>query len=122
MLKKRSHLDGFNVVHKNDFWAVAQKSYDGSKLVKLEKHLSSEECFILKQGDSYIIYEDKGEILVEKMNAEDIYIIPAGVWHTNYLTEGAEVIIVENNNVTVENSEYKDLSGAEIKKIKGQLK
>ncbi len=122
MLKKRSAADGFNIVHKNDFWAVAQKSYDGSELIKLEKHLSSEECFILKKGNSYVIYEEKGEILIEKMNAEDIYIIPAGIWHTNYLTEGAEVIIVENNNVSVENSEYKDLTDAEIKKIKSQLK
>jgi ureidoglycolate hydrolase len=86
-------------------WRVALMNYSENlaKLTKYERHLLTDEVFVLLEGKSTLIVgESKTEYKMEKFK---IYNIKRGVWHGTVMSADAKLLIVENHNTSAENSE-----------------
>lgn len=88
-------------------WSVAFLRYAErfSRLIYFERHLLTDEVFVLLNGSATLfIRTDDGiqEICMEK---EKVYNVRCGVWHQINVSKDATVLVVENRNTTKENTE-----------------
>ena len=70
---------------------------------RLERHLLTDEAFILLSGEATLYSEDQ-KIVMEKCV---VYNVPKGEWHHVTMSEDATVMVVENANTSDENTEIK---------------
>ena len=74
---------------------------------QMERHNETDEVFILLEGAAtLVIGEEMNRI---PMEPHKIYNIPVGVWHNIFTTEGTRVLIVENEDTGLANSEIKSI-------------
>lgn len=90
-----------------DGWSVAFLRYAErfSRLLYFERHLLTDEVFVLLNGSATLfIRTDEGiqEICMEK---EKVYNVRCGVWHQINVSKDATVLVVENRNTAKENTE-----------------
>ncbi len=89
-------------------WRVAFLRYNErfSALNGMERHLETDEVFVLLAGSATLYLGDGGldrrEITMEPCK---IYNIKRAVWHHIVVSKDATVLIVENANTTKENTE-----------------
>ena len=86
-------------------WRVALMNYSDalSAINKYERHMLTDEVFVLLSGKATLIVgEEKTEYKMEKFK---IYNVKKGVWHATVMSEDAKLLIVENHNTSAENSE-----------------
>lgn len=96
-----------------DQWRVAianfGDSFDREKFCKIERHLLTDEVFVLLMGEAtLIIGEDLKQI---EMEPGKIYNVKAGTWHAAWMSKDAKILIVENHNTSKENTEYLAVKG-----------
>lgn len=86
-------------------WRVALMNYadELAKLNKYERHLETDEVFVLLEGRATLVVGEARE--EHKMERFRIYNVKRGVWHGIVYSPDARVLIVENHNTTEENSE-----------------
>jgi len=99
--------DGYDPTMSFENWRVAianfGKKFDRESYNMLERHMLTDEVFVLLKGEaSLIIGKDRKEY---KMEPCKIYNVKAGVWHNVLIEKGAKVLIVENHDTCDENSE-----------------
>lgn len=92
-------------------WKVAYLGYCErfSKFGELERHLHTDEVFVLLRG-SAILY---GETEQTQMQPGVVYHVPKGEWHHIVVSEDAAVLVVENSNTSAENTEKRSVSHAD---------
>ena len=99
---------GYNRTFSYGEWRVAIANYaehfDKEKYTYLERHLLTDEVFVLLSGKATLI-TDK-EFTETPLEIGKIYNVKKGSWHALWLDEDSKVLIVENNNTTKENTEY----------------
>lgn len=108
-------------------WRVAVLNYldeiHPARIADMERHLETDEVFILLRGKVILIVGGNGgqatELIPYEMVNEKIYNIRAGVWHTVLLSPDASVLIVENSDTGEGNSEKSMLSDNLRKQIVG---
>lgn len=95
--------EGFMPVKEFEGWRIGVLRYGErfSKCVELERHLKSDEAFVLLEGGA-VIYENDMSVEMEK---NKVYNVKKGIWHHITVSEDAVVLVVENSNTTGENSE-----------------
>ena len=106
MIEKTSHKGaGFKVMSSFDEWKVGLLRYSErfSSFDEMERHLLTDEVFILTSGMA-TLYTDNETLEMEK---NVVYTVPKGVWHHITVSEDANVIVVENRNTSIENTEKK---------------
>lgn len=106
MIRVFSHSsDGFKVAVESGEWKVGVLRYNErfSKLGEMERHMLTDEVFVLVLG-SATLYTDAEE---KNMEQGVVYTIPAAVWHHIVVSEDATVLVVENRNTSIENTEKK---------------
>jgi ureidoglycolate hydrolase len=78
--------------------------------------------FILIEGKAFLIIEgekDGGEHFdTIDMNTNIVYNVKKGKWHHIVMERDSSVIIVENSDTDLENTEYKPIDESEINRIK----
>ena len=101
--------EGYDRTHIYDSWCVAFLNYAErfDKITYLERHLLTDEVFVLLQGSAELWIGETCERV--KLEPFKIYNVKAGVWHAIRVSRDAKVLIVENSNTAKENSEYMDL-------------
>ena len=92
-------------------WRVAFLNYgerfERENFTQMERHLKTDEVFVLLSGRAtLVIGEQKQEY---DMEPGKIYNVKQGVWHQILCSKDAKVLIVENHDTSVENSEYMDI-------------
>ena len=102
--------DGPGYKEQIDFngWRVAIANYkvelEEQNLCFLERHLETEEAFILVEGFAgLLVGEDRKRYVLEKGK---LYNVKRGVWHRVFMKEHAKVVIVENMDTGKHNTEY----------------
>jgi mannose-6-phosphate isomerase-like protein (cupin superfamily) len=90
-------------------WRVAIANYgplfDRQTYPRIERHLLTDEVFVLLSGKaSLVIGLEREEI---EMEAGKLYNVKVGTWHNVLLDRDAKVLIVENHNTGLENTEYR---------------
>lgn len=101
--KFRFEGEDYAPVFKSDTWLVALLRYSErfSKATVLERHLETDEVFVLLSGEATLYTEDESRV----MRKNTVYNIPKGVWHHIVVSPDATVLVAENSNTTKENSE-----------------
>ena len=98
--------EGYEKTMHYEAWRVAFLNYAErfDKIMYLERHLLTDEVFVLLTGKAkLIIGEDKQEY---RMEPNKIYNVKRAVWHAVKVSEDAKLLIVENHNTATENNEY----------------
>lgn len=106
MIKAGVHQDpGFKVMAESGEWKVGILRYNErfSRLGEMERHLLTDEVFVLVSGSATLYTDDE----TVKMEVGTVYTVPAAVWHHITVSEDASVIVVENRNTSIENTEKK---------------
>ena len=100
--------EGYSPVMHFSEWRVAMlrhaERFDEKSEVRLERHLLTDEVFVLLEGNATLFIGDGMEAY--PMEPHKIYNVKQGVWHRIVVSEDAKVLIVENHNTSKENSEY----------------
>jgi mannose-6-phosphate isomerase-like protein (cupin superfamily) len=89
-------------------WRVAILKYadrfDRKNLYRIERHHLTDEVFVLLEGEATLVIGEECEEC--QMEANKIYNVKKDVWHHIILSFDARVLIVENDNTGIENTEY----------------
>ena len=98
----------FNIAMSYGDWRVAYLNYaechkDGN-IEFLEKHLETDEVFVLLTGKATLIIGEEFEKI--EMEPHKVYNVKKDVWHNIILSEDAKVLLVENKDTSKENSEF----------------
>jgi len=95
--------EGWQPLFDFEGWRIGMIHYDErfSKRVEDERHLFTDESFVLLKGNAVIYEEDE----VYTMVPNKVYNVRKGLWHHLVLSEDAEVLVVENSSTARENSE-----------------
>lgn len=99
--------EAYSPVVSFESWRVAVINYADrlkkENLTKLERHLLTDEVFILIKGRaSLYVGVEKKEYPLE---LGKIYNVKQGIYHAISLEENAQVVVVENDNTGDDNSE-----------------
>lgn len=97
---------GYKALADNGRWIVALLNFcpDVEKIIKLERHMESDEAFCLLRGRASLFVGE--EMKPYKMEPNRIYHVKKQVWHAIVLSRDAQVLVVENSDTTAANSEY----------------
>lgn len=111
-------------------WFVAIKNWkpandiDGFDM--LERHLETDEVFVLLAGACTLLVDaspndDGSAVGCVKMEPMKVYCIPKGVWHNTITSRDAKLILMENRDTSMANSEVRTLTAAERTALRERL-
>ncbi|MBO2515905.1 MAG: hypothetical protein CW338_01325 [Clostridiales bacterium] len=88
-------------------WSVAflRHAERFSSLTYFERHLLTDEVFVLLNGSAVLFIRTDEGIQKICMEKEKVYNVRCGVWHQINVSEDATVLVVENRNTAKENTE-----------------
>ena len=100
--------DGYDATMNFGAWRVAIANYidafDREKCKYLERHLETDEVFVLLSGEATLI--TGLEMTETPMEIGKIYNVKLGAWHALFMEKGSKVLIVEEHSTCEENSEF----------------
>ncbi len=110
--------EGFMPLVNFGTWRVAilnpQAETRAAGMQKLERHMETDEVFVLTAGAAVMLIAGDGpqalEVCAEPMHPGKLYNVRMGVWHGVLLDKSASLLIVENRDTTTANSEYAPLT------------
>jgi len=100
--------DGYNKTLSFQSWRVAflnfAEKFRKNNFKYLEKHSCTDEVFVLLEGSAVLVLGKE----LEKVNLEKnkLYNVKMNVWHNIILEEESKVLIIENEDTSMENTEY----------------
>ena len=104
---EKKTFDGvdFKVVHQFEGWKIGFLKFSDrfSKFDRLERHMLTDEVFILLSGEA-MLYTDTEQMEMQK---NFVYNIPKAEWHHIVVSEDAYVMVVENSSTCDDNTEIK---------------
>lgn len=118
--------EGMLWVYENEKWTVGIKNWkpanDITGIDCLERHNQTDEIFILTAGTCTLIYANEtAEGIVfgaAKMIPQKVYNIPATLWHNTITAKDTKLILIEDPNTSMKNSEILSLDKGQIETIK----
>ena len=125
-LEIRDHEgEGYKPLVDSGEWRVAilrfQDGLQPGHQASMERHLETDEVFVLTKGEGTIVLggngPDVGELSFARMVIGRVYNIRKGSWHTISMSPDASVLIVENQDTTELNSEYRQLTADQRRSI-----
>lgn len=100
-------------------WRVAvmrhSEPYAPERIERLERHLETDEVFVLLAGQVTLFVGNGGEtrperLLPQAMEPLKLYNVKRGVWHTILFSRDASVLIVENQDTGLHNTQFAPLT------------
>ncbi len=118
--------EGMQRVFENEKWTVGIKNWkpanDVTGIDCLERHNKTDELFVLVEGACTLAYANetqKGlEFGVVNMKPDKVYNIPATLWHNTITQKDTKMILIEDSNTSMNNSDILELSEDQISKIR----
>ena len=100
----------------NARWTLASLNwaprFDEGNIVDLERHILTDETFVLLQGKATLLLGEKaGRVEMEPLK---YYNVRAGIWHNIVVSRDARVLVAENANTSKDNTEYLSLETGEV--------
>lgn len=109
-----THYDGAGIggTVEGDAYTILLLNYlprlSPDKIADMQRHLETDESFILLQGKAVLFAaegeEKPGELEHYVLEPGVIYTVPRNIWHTQAMTEDAKILLVENSGTVAENS------------------
>lgn len=98
-------------------WQVAllnwEPLFDLANVGEVERHLETDEVFILLRGQAALFVITDSGLRVQDMEPGAVYNVRQGVWHNLLSTRDATWVIVENRDTHLHDCEFRQLSAAE---------
>lgn len=110
-----SGQEGFQRILLNDHFLCAyithSSKYAYGKITSVKRHLTSQEVFVLLEGKGTVLtaQPDWSEKSIVELKKGTPFCVDAGMWHYLAVSEDAVVFVIENSDVTAQNSEEKYL-------------
>lgn len=106
-------------------WLVAlmnwEQRFDIGAVGKIERHNETDEVFVLIDGRSVLYVVEVPSIKLVDMEPSVLYNVPAGTWHNVVGTRETKWLIVENNNTSYNNTEFRQLNAKELDDLIAQF-
>ncbi len=117
-------------VYENSQWTVGIKNWkpanDIDQIGNLERHNRTDELFVLLNGSCALVYateEGNGlNLKIVEMRPHAVYQIPPALWHNTIMTKEAKLLLIENSDTSMENTDLRDLTKEEVSFLKNQVK
>lgn len=114
--------EGMKRVFENEKWMVGIKNWkpanDVTGIDCLERHNQTDELFVLIAGSCTLVTAnetDKGYVFdAVKMEPHKVYNIPATLWHNTITCKDTKMILIEDSNTSMENSDILSLDAEQI--------
>jgi cupin superfamily acireductone dioxygenase involved in methionine salvage len=120
---------GYDKLFHFESWRVARLNYIDElsiqKLNFIECHQETDEVFVLLEGkcDMVLLKEEHPKTFIHlPLEKKRIYKIPKGVYHAHALSKDAEVLIIEEENTSDDNSHRIYLNDHEMQQIQSLIK
>lgn len=118
--------EGMQRVYENEKWMVGIKNWkpanDITGIDCLERHNKTDELFVLTEGECTLIYANETKNGLEfgcvKMVPGKVFNIPATLWHNTITQKDTKMILIEDSNTSMENSDILKLDEDQIKNIR----
>ncbi|MNW53419.1 hypothetical protein D3C74_309800 [compost metagenome] len=118
--------EGIECVYKNEKWLVCIKNWkpdnDINGIYRLEVHRETDEQFILVKGKAILMVsdrkDDRFDIELIEMEPGKIYNVPQDTWFYTIMQKDTKMMYVQDANTTNENSEYCNMSEAELADVR----
>jgi mannose-6-phosphate isomerase-like protein (cupin superfamily) len=105
-------------------WLVALMNHDArfdpANVGQVERHNATDEVFVLTRGRGLLFVDDDSGVQVYDMEPGVLYNVTAGTWHNVLGTRESSWLIVEANDTSLENSDYRQLSAEEVASLKAR--
>lgn len=105
-------------------WLVAlmnwEPRFDPTNVGRVERHNQTDEVFVLTRGQGVLFIDDDETIQVFDMEPGKIYNVTAGTWHSVIGIHESSWLIVESNDTSKENTDYRDLTAHELETLRKQ--
>ena len=100
--------EGYFVPYSFEGWKVAflnpAERFTREGIARLERHTKTDEVFVLLKGHATLLI---GACATEiDMIPEQIYVVEKNQWHNIIVSNDAKILIVENADTGLENTEY----------------
>ncbi len=110
--------EGYKPLIDFNCWRVAYLNYidelDPENINRLEKHLETDEVFVLLKGEAILFIgagnETHPKLTAHRLEPIKLYNVKMGAWHNIVLSKDATILLVENNDTGEGNSAYYQLS------------
>jgi mannose-6-phosphate isomerase-like protein (cupin superfamily) len=106
-------------------WQVAQLNwepiFDLKNAGEIERHMNSDEVFILWKGEAVLFVSTKEGMQVQEMQPGVIYNVRKGVWHNLLSTHDAAWIIVENRDTHLHDTHIRQMTADEWNNLNQNL-
>ena len=118
--------EGMQRVFENEKWTVGIKNWkpanDVTGIDCLERHNKTDELFVLVEGSCTLVYANETEGGLEfgavKMEKDKVYNIPATLWHNTITCKATKMLLIEDSNTSMENSDILNLPEAQIAEMR----
>lgn len=118
--------EGMQRVFENEKWTVGIKNWkpanDVTGIDCLERHNKTDELFVLIEGSCTLIYANEKEGKLEfgavKMEKDKVYNIPATLWHNTITRKDTKMILIEDSNTSMDNSDILNLTEEQIAEMR----
>ncbi len=107
-------------------WQVAllnwEPLFDRANLTEIERHNHSDEVFVLLRGRALLFTRaDDSELRAAEMIPGTVYNVPRGIWHNLVATRDVALIIVENRDTHLHDTEIRPITAEELSALDSQL-
>lgn len=117
--------EGMQRVFENEKWTVGIKNWkpanDITGIDNLERHNKTDELFVLIAGTCTLVsaVETENGLAFSKtvMEPNKVYNIPATLWHNTITTKDTKMILIEDSNTSMENSDVVSLTAEQIAEV-----
>jgi hypothetical protein len=114
--------EGYRPVVEYGVWRVAVLNYSQQSrldnLRSVERHNATDEVFVLLGGKAVLFFGEGStspeRLFSQAMEYKKTYNVKKCIWHTVALSRDASILIVENADTGVENSDYSLLTSEQI--------
>lgn len=118
--------EGMQRVFENEKWTVGIKNWkpanDVTGIDCLERHNKTDELFVLVEGACTLAYANESNEGLEfgavNMQPNKVYNIPATLWHNTITQKDTKMILIEDSNTSMNNSDILELDEEQIAKIR----
>jgi ureidoglycolate hydrolase len=116
--------EGLSLAYEGDNRVLGLKNYQKANnifnLKEMERHLETDEQFVLFEGSCLLISLEDGSVTDFDfiwLKSGVLYSVPKGLWHATVMTEGTKMMLAECSGTTFDNSERMTLSNEQLEII-----